>query len=68
MAKKLSIYVDGGSRGNPGPAGIGVVLKDGKGKAIKEFNKYSGYLKKKFAGSEEEFQLLYNKIISQMGN
>jgi len=42
MAKKLSIYVDGGSRGNPGPAGIGVVLKDGKGKAVKEFNKYIG--------------------------
>ena len=25
---KLTIYTDGGARGNPGPAGIGAVLKD----------------------------------------
>ncbi len=40
--RRLSIYVDGGARGNPGPAGIGVVIKDEKGKVIKEFNKYIG--------------------------
>jgi len=33
---------------------------------LKEFKKYSGYLKGKFAGSEEEFQLLCNKTISQI--
>jgi ribonuclease HI len=27
----LSGWIDGGARGNPGPAGIGVVLEDGKG-------------------------------------
>ncbi|NIP32444.1 ribonuclease HI, partial [Candidatus Saccharibacteria bacterium] len=26
MAKKVRIYTDGGARGNPGPAGIGVVI------------------------------------------
>lgn len=40
--KKLTIYVDGGSRGNPGPAGVGVVILDSSGKKIKEFGKYIG--------------------------
>ena len=40
--KKLTIYVDGGSRGNPGPAGVGVVILDNSGKKIKEFGKYIG--------------------------
>jgi len=40
--KSLLVYVDGGSRGNPGPAGIGVVILDEKGKKVKEFNKYLG--------------------------
>jgi ribonuclease HI len=38
---KISLYVDGGSRGNPGPAGIGIVVVD-RGKKIKEFHKYLG--------------------------
>jgi ribonuclease HI len=29
--KRLTVYVDGASRGNPGPAAIGVVIKDEKG-------------------------------------
>ena len=40
--KHLSIYIDGGSRGNPGPAGIGVVLYDRSKKRIKDFYKYIG--------------------------
>ena len=31
---KLTIYTDGGSRGNPGPAATGVVIKDEKNKRI----------------------------------
>ena len=34
--KKVYIYTDGGARGNPGPAGIGVVILDEKKKRIKE--------------------------------
>jgi ribonuclease HI len=30
-SEPLSGWIDGGARGNPGPAGIGVVLEDGKG-------------------------------------
>jgi ribonuclease HI len=40
--KKIFIYVDGGSRGNPGPAGIGVVILDEKKKKLKESYKYIG--------------------------
>ena len=38
----LQVYADGGARGNPGPAGIGVVLLDGNGKKIEEISKYIG--------------------------
>lgn len=34
---KTIIHCDGGSRGNPGPAAIGVILTDEKGKVIKEY-------------------------------
>ena len=39
---KLIINTDGGARGNPGPAGIGVVIRDGQGKIIAEFKSYIG--------------------------
>ena len=42
MTKKVSLYVDGGARGNPGPAGLGVVIFSTTGKKLKEFNKYIG--------------------------
>lgn len=38
----FSIYSDGGSRGNPGPAGIGFVVKDATGKVYKEGKKFLG--------------------------
>jgi ribonuclease HI len=34
--KSLVAYVDGAARGNPGPAGIGVVLSDSEGNVVKE--------------------------------
>ncbi|MEK7579232.1 MAG: ribonuclease HI family protein [Patescibacteria group bacterium] len=33
---RFIIHTDGGARGNPGPAGIGFVISDEKGKVIKE--------------------------------
>ncbi len=39
---KVIIYTDGGSRGNPGPAGIGVIFTDEKGKVIKEYGQKIG--------------------------
>lgn len=37
---KLIIYTDGGARGNPGPAALGVAIYDAAGKLIKKFGKY----------------------------
>ena len=42
MSKRLVIYVDGGSHGNPGPSGIGVVICDEKGNVIKNISKFIG--------------------------
>ena len=39
---KLTIYSDGGARGNPGPAGFGVVIDDEQGKKIDEHAEYIG--------------------------
>jgi len=36
--EKIIVYTDGGSRGNPGPAGAGVVISDGQ-KALKKVSK-----------------------------
>ncbi len=40
--RHLTIYADGGARGNPGPAGIGAVLLDSKGEKLSEVSKYIG--------------------------
>lgn len=34
--------IDGGSRGNPGPAAYGVVIRDGRGEIIAKLKKYIG--------------------------
>ena|SRR3989344_3069665 len=39
---ELVIYTDGGSRGNPGPAAIGVVFLDGAGTVLKRYGKAIG--------------------------
>lgn len=40
--KKITIYTDGGSRGNPGKAAIGVVFCNEKGQCFKKFGEYLG--------------------------
>jgi ribonuclease HI len=41
MPKHLEIYTDGGARGNPGPAGIGVAIWDGN-TLVGTYSKYIG--------------------------
>ncbi len=38
----ITIYTDGGARGNPGPAGIGAVILDEHKKVLKEISRYIG--------------------------
>jgi ribonuclease HI len=42
-------YVDGGARGNPGPAGYGVVIQDASGKKIAELSQYLGHRTNNYA-------------------
>ncbi|MBM3257925.1 MAG: ribonuclease HI family protein [Candidatus Nealsonbacteria bacterium] len=51
--KKIVIYTDGGSRGNPGPSAIGVVFCNEKGSF---FKKYSEYVGDKLTNNEAEYQ------------
>ncbi|MEK7481303.1 MAG: ribonuclease HI family protein [Patescibacteria group bacterium] len=39
---KVTIYTDGGARGNPGPAATGVVIKDETGKKLAGYGEYLG--------------------------
>ena len=39
---KLIVYSDGGARGNPGPAAIGVVVKTENGKNLAAYGEYLG--------------------------
>ncbi len=49
--KEISIYTDGGARGNPGPAGSGAVIYDGK-KKVAEVSEYLGVQTNNFAEYE----------------
>ena len=42
MSTRLVIYVDGGSHGNPGPSGIGVIICDEKRNVVKNISKFIG--------------------------
>ena len=39
---RLTIYVDGASRGNPGPSGIGIVIEDREGATKVKISSYIG--------------------------
>ena len=57
MKNKITIYTDGGARGNPGPAAIGVVI-EGPGPAVaggkKTYQEYIG----ETTNNEAEYQAL----------
>lgn len=46
---KLTIFADGGSRNNPGPAATGVVIKNEQGKTIANYGEYLGEQTNNFA-------------------
>jgi ribonuclease HI len=51
--KKIIIYTDGGSRGNPGPAAIGAVFCNEKEQVIKRYGEYLG---DNLTNNEAEYQ------------
>jgi ribonuclease HI len=48
-ARYLIAYTDGGARGNPGPAGYGVVIKDESGRKVAALSEYLGHQTNNFA-------------------
>ena len=57
--KKFEIFTDGGARNNPGPAGAGVVIKDGEGKVIKKVSKFLGEQTNNWA----EYEAVYLALV-----
>ncbi len=53
---KLIIYIDGGARGNPGPAALGILFLTEKREVFKE---YSQYLGKKTNNEAEYLALIF---------
>ena len=81
--KKLTIFADGGARGNPGPAATGVVIKDEKKKIIASYGEYlgeqthnfaeysaviSGLSKAKELGAEEVECIVDSKLVCEQLN
>lgn len=63
---KLITYTDGGARGNPGRAAIGVVIKDEQGRIIKSYGETIG----KTTNNEAEYRAVVSalqKIKSLLG-
>ena len=52
--EKIVIYVDGGSRGNPGPSAFGILISDGQKNILKKYSQYIG----KATNNEAEYQAL----------
>jgi len=50
--EQFIVYTDGGSRGNPGPAALGVVISDSKGNTLKAYGEYIG----KTTNNDAEYQ------------
>lgn len=46
---KLTIYTDGGSRGNPGPAATGIVIKNDQDEPVCAYGEYLGVQTNNFA-------------------
>jgi ribonuclease HI len=46
---EIVAYCDGGSRGNPGPAGFGVYIQDSEGKVLAELSEFLGVHTNNFA-------------------
>lgn len=56
--KKIIIYTDGGSRGNPGPSAIGAVFCNENGQKIKEHSEYLG----EATNNEAEYQAVISAL------
>jgi len=68
--KRATIAVDGASKGNPGPAGIGIVISDESGNVLKEISEYIGEATNNVAeytalirGLSEAFEMGFSHVV-----
>lgn len=59
----LHIHIDGGSRGNPGDAGFGVYVEDGRGTVVAELYGYLG----RATNNVAEYQALLHALRFALG-
>lgn len=57
--EKIIVYTDGGARGNPGPAGIGVSIQDENGTELANISKYIG----ETTNNQAEYEALYQALV-----
>jgi len=57
---EVTMFTDGGARGNPGPAAIGVVIKNHKGDVIQRTGKYIG----ESTNNDAEYKALLDGVTS----
>jgi probable phosphoglycerate mutase len=62
-ASVLHIHIDGGSRGNPGDAGFGVYVEDGRGEVVAELYGYLG----RATNNVAEYQALLHALRFALG-
>ena len=65
----ITVYTDGGSRGNPGPSGVGYYILDADGKEIKRGGEFLGMSNSRLAeyyglkeGLEQAIELGYKRV------
>lgn len=64
MTKFLNVKIDGASRGNPGDAGIGVLIQDDEGKTL---NKISEFIGENKTNNQAEYSALIKALESCEG-
>lgn len=70
--EEITIHTDGGSRGNPGPAAVGVYITDQKGQIVQEVKQAIGNATNNFAEYQavavalETLKKLYGKNTKEM--
>lgn len=57
--EKIIVYTDGGSRGNPGPSAIGVVIKNQNNETIKQYGEFLGT---HLTNNEAEYQAVISAL------
>lgn len=68
--RKIIIFTDGGSKGNPGPGAIGVIFCNQKGQVIKKFSQFLGNTTNNVAEYQavifalKKFKALFGKKLS----